>query len=116
MAPSINALPRESFFLMQISTRIKTIITLTIAGMFSTIDISFYLRRLQKLFVRSRVLAPRLIHQIANSLDWIKAAKFIVWRRAAGCWSLATRSWLLVGSLGLLRFLVCRSQYPNFRL
>ena len=77
MAPSIKALPRESFFLMQISTRIKTIITLTIAGMCSTIDISFYLKMLQKLFVRSRVLGLSLIIQIANSLDWIKAAKSI---------------------------------------
>jgi hypothetical protein len=77
MAPSINALPRESFFLMQISTRIKTIITLTIAGMCSTIDISFYLKRLQNPFVYSRVLEQRLIHQIPNSLHRIKAAKSI---------------------------------------
>ncbi len=32
MVPNMNALPRESLFLMQINTRIKTIITLTIAG------------------------------------------------------------------------------------
>jgi hypothetical protein len=77
MAPSRKALPRESSFLMQISTRIKTISTLTIAGMCSTIDISFYFKWLPNPFVCSRILEPRLIHQIPNSLHRIKAAKSI---------------------------------------
>jgi hypothetical protein len=41
---------------------------------------------LPKLFVHSRVLEPPLIHQIANSLDWIKAVKSIVWLLVAGYW------------------------------
>jgi hypothetical protein len=57
--------------------------------MYSIIDISFYFKWLQNLSVRSRVLEPRLIHQIANSWDWIKAAKSIFWRLAAGHWLLA---------------------------
>jgi hypothetical protein len=55
MAPSRKTLPREIFFLMQTSIRIKTIITLTIAGICSIIDISFHLKMLPKLFWRSRV-------------------------------------------------------------
>jgi hypothetical protein len=62
MAPSRKALPKESFFRMQIRTRTKTIITLIIAGMCSNIDISFYLKVLQKLFVHSRVLESPLIN------------------------------------------------------
>ena len=86
MAPSINALPRESFFLIQNSTRIKTIITLTIAGMCSIIDISFYLKRLQKLCGRSHVLERPWIYQIVcigsrrqNPLsgDWPLASGFL---------------------------------------
>jgi hypothetical protein len=51
MAPSIKALPKENFFRMQISTRTKTIITLIIAGMYSNIDISLYLKMLKNLLL-----------------------------------------------------------------
>ena len=86
MAPSRKTLPSETFFLMQISIRIKISITLTIAGICSIIDISFYLKWLQWLFVHSRVPERPWIYQIVciglrrqNSLsdDWLLAAGFL---------------------------------------
>jgi hypothetical protein len=61
IAPSINALPRDSFRLMHMTTRIKTIMIRRRAGMLAKIDIFLFFQE-KKLF-RHRQLSDNL-HEI----------------------------------------------------
>ena len=45
IAPSINALPRDSFRLMHMTTRIKTIMIRRMAGMLLKMDIFLFFRK-----------------------------------------------------------------------
>jgi hypothetical protein len=58
MAPSINALPRDSFRLMHMTTRIKTIRIRRIAGVLMIIDIFLFSQKKETISTTATIRQP----------------------------------------------------------